>query len=50
VAAWVGAEISALTGGVATLALIAVIAAVFPAVRRFRIGDSRVQEVRAASG
>lgn len=48
VASWLGAEMSALSGGIATLALIAVVAAAFPAIRRFRIGDGRVQEVRAA--
>jgi MFS family permease len=38
VAAWLGAEMSALTGGLATLAIVAGIAAAFPAIRRFQIG------------
>jgi MFS family permease len=37
VAAWLGTEASALTGGVATLAILGVVAAAFPKVRRFRI-------------
>jgi len=37
VAAWLGAEASALTGGLATLAILAAVAAVFPNVRRFSI-------------
>lgn len=37
VAAWLGAKISALTGGIATLAIVAAVAALFPRVRRFRI-------------
>ena len=49
VAAWLGVQLSALTGGLATLALIAAVAAAFPALRRFRIGDARSQEVRAAA-
>ncbi|HEY1373700.1 MAG TPA: MFS transporter [Candidatus Binatia bacterium] len=48
VAAWFGAPMSALSGGVATLALLALVAAAFPAVRRFQIdGEQRVQEIRA---
>jgi MFS family permease len=38
VAAWLGAELSALTGGLATLAIVAGIAIAFPAIRRFQIG------------
>ncbi|MGH7829090.1 MAG: MFS transporter, partial [Candidatus Binatia bacterium] len=38
VAAWLGAELSALTGGLATLAILGVVAAVFPAIRRYQIG------------
>ena len=38
VAAWLGAELSALTGGLATLAILAVVAATFPAIRRYQIG------------
>jgi MFS family permease len=50
VAAWFGAPISALSGGVATLALLALVAAAFPAIRRFQIGgEQRVQEIRAAA-
>ena len=49
VAAWLGAELSALTGGLATLALVALVAASFPAVRRFRTSDFPVRPVRAAA-
>jgi MFS family permease len=45
VAAWLGAELSALTGGMATLAILAIVAASFPRVRRFRIGTDAAQEV-----
>jgi len=37
VAAWLGARISALTGGLATLAIVAMVMAGFPQVRRFQI-------------
>jgi MFS family permease len=37
VAAWLGTEASALTGGLATLAILAAVAAAFPDVRRFSI-------------
>jgi MFS family permease len=37
VAAWLGAEMSALTGGLATLGILAAVAAAFPHVRRFNI-------------
>jgi len=40
VAAWLGAELSALTGGLATLAILAVVAATFPSIRRYQIGTS----------
>ena len=36
VAAWLGAQMSALTGGVATLLVLAVVAATFPRVHRFK--------------
>jgi len=49
VAAWLGAELSALTGGLATLALLAAAAVAFPAIRRFRIGDFPAREVGAAA-
>ena len=50
VAAWFGAPMSALSGGVATLALLALVAAAFPAVRRFQIGGvALAEEVRAAA-
>jgi MFS family permease len=39
VAAWLGAELSAMTGGLATLAILAGVAVVFPKVRRFEIED-----------
>src|SRR5581483_3455570 len=35
IAAWIGAQLSALTGGLATLLVLAVVAASFPRVRRF---------------
>ena len=38
VAAWLSAELSAPTGGLATLVMLAVVVASFPAVRRYRIG------------
>lgn len=38
VAAWLGAELSALTGGLATLVMLALVVASFPAVRRYRVG------------
>ncbi len=38
VAAWLGAELSAMTGGLAALGFVAGVAAAFPKVRRFRIG------------
>ena len=41
VAAWLGAEISALTGGLATLIIVAIIAAAFPVVRRFQIQHAK---------
>jgi len=37
VAAWLGAELSALTEGLATLAILAVVAAAFPVIRRYQI-------------
>ena len=37
VAAWLGTEASAMTGGLATLIILAVVAACFPAIRRFQI-------------
>ncbi len=37
VAAWLGAKISALTGGIATLVIVAAVATAFSKVRRFRI-------------
>jgi MFS family permease len=39
VAAWLGAQLSAMTGGLATLAILAGVAAAFPKVREFRNGD-----------
>ncbi len=38
VAAWLGAELSALTGALATLAILALVAAAFPRVRGYQIG------------
>jgi MFS family permease len=37
VAAWIGTKLSALTGGLATLAIVGMVMALFPQVRRFRI-------------
>lgn len=37
VAAWIGTKLSALTGGLATLAIVAMVMAYFPQVRRFEI-------------
>jgi MFS family permease len=39
VAAWLGTEASAMTGGLATLGILGLVAAVFPKVRRFKIVD-----------
>ena len=39
VAAWLGAELSAMTGGLATLAILAGVAAAFPKVRQIQIAD-----------
>jgi MFS family permease len=41
VAAWLGAEMSALTGGVATLLILLGIAAGFPKMRGFKIGEGQ---------
>ncbi|HEX2931828.1 MAG TPA: MFS transporter [Candidatus Binatia bacterium] len=40
VAAWLGTQMSALTGGLATLVIVALVALGFPQVRRFRIARS----------
>jgi len=37
VAAWLGAPLSALTGGIATLLALVIVAVTFPRVRQFRI-------------
>src|SRR5439155_179389 len=37
VAAWLGTEASAMTGGIATLIILAAVAACFPGIRRFQI-------------
>ena len=39
VAAWLGAELSAMTGGLATLIILAGVVAAFPKIRQFQIGD-----------
>jgi hypothetical protein len=39
VAAWLGAELSAMTGGLATLIILAGVVAAFPKVRQFQIGE-----------
>jgi len=41
VAAWFGAEISALTGGLVTLLILGAVVAAFPMVRRFRIEHAK---------
>jgi MFS family permease len=38
VAAWLGAELSAMTGGVATLLILAGVMVVFPGIGRYQIG------------
>ncbi len=43
IAAWLGAQASALTGGLATLAILAVVAITFPKVGRFQAQQSRVE-------
>ncbi len=50
VAAWLGTELSAMTGGLATLIILAAVAASFPGVRRFQIGkDFPLKETRATA-
>ena len=51
VAAWLGTETSAMTGGLATLIVVAAIAACFPGIRRFRIQADLAPEgvLRSAS-
>jgi hypothetical protein len=50
VAAWLGTEISALTGGLATLVMLGAVAAAFPTIRRFRIaGATPIAEARATA-
>jgi MFS family permease len=44
VAEWLGTELSAMTGGLATLVVLAAVAAVFPKVRRFQIGEDVMQD------
>lgn len=44
VAAWLGAQGSALTGGLATLAILAVVATAFPKVRGFQVQQSSIEE------
>ncbi|HYA30097.1 MAG TPA: MFS transporter [Acidobacteriota bacterium] len=41
VAAWFGAEVSALTGGLATLLILGAVAAAYPIVRQFRIEHAK---------
>jgi MFS family permease len=51
VAAWLGAEFSAMSGGLATLVLLAGVALAFPALRRYQIGKELPVEAKtAASG
>jgi MFS family permease len=44
VAAWFGAQLSALTGGLATLLILIIVAATFPRVRRFQISHTPVEK------
>jgi len=44
VAAWLGTEASAMTGGLATLIILAAVAACFPAIRQFQIRWDLVPE------
>lgn len=41
VAALLGAELSAMTGGLATVAILALVAATYPSIRRYRVGNFR---------
>jgi len=41
VAAWIGTKLSALTGGLATLAIVGMVMALFPQVRRFQIQGAK---------
>ena len=43
VAAWLGAQMSALTGGLATLMILAAVTAGYPVVRRYRIPIAAAQ-------
>jgi MFS family permease len=44
VAAWLGAQGSALTGGLATLAILAIVAIAFPKIRRFQVQPTTLAE------
>jgi predicted MFS family arabinose efflux permease len=46
VAAWLGAKMSALTGGLATLAIVGAVIAAFPKIRRFQVQQSPLRENR----
>jgi MFS family permease len=49
VAAWLGSEMAALTGGLACLVILVTVAAIFPKVGRFRIqGEYDPQVIQAA--
>jgi MFS family permease len=48
VAAWLGTELSALTGGLATLIILAGVAVWFPGIRRFQIREVAPGSVRTA--
>ncbi|HSE84815.1 MAG TPA: MFS transporter [Candidatus Binatia bacterium] len=48
VAAWLGTELSALTGGLATLIILAGVALWFPGIRRFEIREVAPGQVRTA--
>ena len=44
VASWIGAKLSALGGGLATLAVVAMVAAYYPRVRRLTLNDAAAKE------
>jgi hypothetical protein len=49
IAAWLGTEISALSGGLATLIILALVAAYFPGIRQFRIRSDLAPEAARAA-
>jgi hypothetical protein len=49
VAAWLGTEFSALSGGLATLIILALVTAYFPGIRHFRIQSDVTPEAAGAA-